>query len=274
MVILTLPTPETCRSLMDIATQVALRCGQLIVSERPEHLMVATKSSAVDVVTIMDRRSEELAATLLSQARPDDGQFGEEGLNRPGTSGITWVVDPLDGTVNYLYELPAYCVSVAAVVGDPQVAGAWRPAAGAVYNPVTSELWHAALGAGATKNTQGAAQELHFCPAASLAQSLIATGFSYDSTVRAEQGTVVAQLVPLVRDIRRLGSAALDLCRVADGQVDAYYERMLNPWDIAAGWLIATEAGALVEGHSSLPSKELLIAGSSGIITQLRALVT
>ena len=267
------PARETCQALRDIAAQVALRCGELIVDERPENLGISTKSSAVDVVTVMDKRSEELAARLLRQARPDDGQFGEEGLNHPGSTGITWVVDPIDGTVNYLYELPAYCVSIAAVIGNPQEVGAWQPIAGAIYNPVTRELWQAAYGSGATKTTHSTTKELHFSPASLMAQSLIATGFSYDSTVRAEQGAVVAQLVPVVRDIRRLGSAALDLCRVADGQVDAYYERMLNPWDIAAGWLIATESGALVEGHGSLPSKELLIAGSADTIAQLRALV-
>lgn len=271
---LEIPDSATLAHLTDIARDVALACGRLITDERPADLGVAaTKSSAVDVVTVMDQRSEALASQLLSQHRPDDGQFGEEGLNQPGTSGITWIVDPIDGTVNYLYGVPAYCVSVAAVVGEPMTPGAWQPVAGAVYSPLTDELYLATLGAGARKIRGGVEQQLRFAPAETLDQSLIGTGFSYTASIRAQQGAQLAALIPHVRDIRRMGSAALDLCRVADGQIDAYYERMLNPWDVAAGWLAATEAGAVVEGPGPFPTKDFTIAGSPQIIAELRGYV-
>ena len=274
---MTIPVPSTVdpAALRDVAEQVALEASRLIVDERPRDLGVAeTKSSATDVVTVMDQRSQDHLLSRLGELRPGDGFHGEERGGRTGTSGISWVVDPIDGTVNYLYDIPAYAVSVAAVVGDPTTPGAWRPVAGAVVNPVTGECFTAAVGAGARRAVgDGPARELRVSDAP-LGLSLCGTGFGYDADRRRWQGQVVARVLPHVRDIRRLGSAALDLCRVADGSLDVYYERGLNPWDMAAGWLIATEAGGVVTdldgGH---PSATMTLAGGPRGHADLRALV-
>lgn len=262
--------------LREIAERVALEAGALILNERPRDLGVAeTKTSATDVVTVMDQRSQDLLLTRLGELRPDDGFHGEERGGRTGTSGISWVVDPIDGTVNYLYGLPAYAVSVAAVVGDPTTPGVWRPVAGAVVNPLTQECFTAALGAGSHRAVGTGPRRALRVAEASLGLSLCGTGFGYDADRRRWQGSVVAEVLPHVRDIRRLGSAALDLCRVADGSLDAYYERGLNPWDMAAGWLVATEAGGLVTdldgGH---PDNTMTIAGAPGNHADLRSLLT
>ncbi|WP_435198384.1 inositol monophosphatase family protein [Janibacter sp. GS2] len=266
---MTIPLPEGIdpRVLVAVAEQVAVEAGRLIVDERPPDLGVAeTKSSATDVVTVMDQRSQDLLLTRLAELRPQDGFAGEERGGRAGSSGITWVVDPIDGTVNYLYGIPAYAVSVAAVVGDPSTAGAWRPVAGAVVNPVTGERFTATLGGGARRAVRdGDARTLRVTDT-ELGLALCGTGFGYDAERRRWQGEVLAGLLPRVRDIRRLGSAALDLCRVADGSLDVYYERGLNPWDMAAGWLVAAEAGALVTdldgGH---PTDTMTLAGGPAV---------
>ncbi len=251
-------------ALAQVALDVAVEAGELIVAERPGDLGVsATKSSATDVVTVMDQRSQDLLSARLAALRPDDAFHGEEEGGRPGISGITWVVDPIDGTVNYLYGLAAYAVSVAAVVGDVTVEGGWRPVAGAVVNPVSGERFHAAEGRGAWRSVGPApSRRLAVAEPGSLGQALCATGFGYSATRRRWQGRLLAELVDQVRDIRRLGSAALDLCRVADGTVDVYYERGLNPWDLAAGWVVAQEAGAVVsDGAGGHPGSAMLVAG-------------
>lgn len=271
---MTIPVPEGVdpAALAAVAEQVAVEAGRLIVEERPADLGVAeTKTSMTDVVTVMDQRSQDLLRTRLAELRPEDGFAGEERGGHAGTSGLTWVADPIDGTVNYLYALPAYAVSVAAVVGDPAVVGAWRPVAGAVVDPVTGERFTASLGGGARKAVGESVRALRVGdPELSLA--LCGTGFGYDAERRRWQGEVLARLLPQVRDIRRFGSAALDLCRVADGSLDAYYERGLNPWDFAAGWLVAEEAGALVtgldEGH---PGEAMTIAGGPSVHAELRS---
>lgn len=259
-------------SLRDLACDVARRCGRLITDERPDGLQVAaTKSSAVDIVTEMDQRSEELAHQLIVEARPDDGLLGEEGLDRPSTSGITWIIDPIDGTVSYLYGFPGYTVSVAAVIGDPHIDGAWTPVVGAVHFPPLDQLYHASLGQGAWLDSPGLAdRQLTANPAGTLEQSLIATGFGYRVEQRSWQGRAVGALLPQVRDIRRTGSAALDLCHVASRRTDAYYDHSLSAWDMAAGWIIATEAGLTVTGlDTEYPSKRLILAGSRRITTQI-----
>lgn len=243
-------------ALERIAVDVACSAGALIVEGRPDRLDVeATKSSHTDIVTVMDQRAQDHLLDRLAEVAPDDGVFGEEEGARLGTSGITWVVDPIDGTVNYLYEIGAYAVSVAAVVGDPSRPGAWRPVAGAVVNPVTGEVYSAARGRGSTRRVGAGAPERLVAPARAddLSVALVATGFAYAAPTRAWQGELVARLLPRVRDVRRIGSAALDLCRLADGQVDAYYETGLQPWDLAAGWLVATEAGVVVGGPGGQP---------------------
>jgi myo-inositol-1(or 4)-monophosphatase len=198
---------------------------------------IDTKTSATDMVSDVDRASEDAVNRILSELRPDDGILGEEGTSRVGTSGVRWVVDPLDGTTNFLFGVPQFSVSIAAEADG-------RTAVGVVIDPCRDETWAAAAGRGARVNGSP-------CRVASgrstLATALIATGFGYRPERREWQGRVVAKVLPAVRDIRRFGSAAMDLCWTAGGRVDAYYEWGLNPWDLAAGALIAEEAGARVE---------------------------
>lgn len=262
---LALPDDALVADLESIALDVARSAGRLVVDERPDAVEVAaTKSSATDVVTVMDQRSQDHLIARLREARPDDGVLGEEDGGVSGTSPITWVIDPIDGTVNYLYGIPAYAVSVAAVVGDPTTPGAWRPCAGAVFNPVTDEMYVARAGAGARVIVAGKEQPLVPTSCTDLGQALVGTGFGYAAQRRERQGRLLLDLLPQIRDIRRIGSAALDLCAVAAGRLDAYYETGLNPWDLAAGWLIATEAGAAVGGLDG-PGEALTWACAAGL---------
>jgi myo-inositol-1(or 4)-monophosphatase len=238
--------------LLALAEQMAREAGRLIVEERPRDLGVATtKTSVTDIVTEMDQRAEQLLVDRITTARPDDGILGEEGAARTGTSGVTWVVDPIDGTVNYLYELPSYAVSVAARVGDDVVAGA-------VVNPVSGEVWTALRGEGAWLD----GRRLQLGEPPELAMALVATGFGYDPRRRAAQAAVLQVVLPRVRDVRRAGAASLDLCAVATGRVDGYYEQGLKPWDLAAGGLVATEAGAVVTGLHGRPAGEALVVAA------------
>ncbi|MDT0214876.1 inositol monophosphatase family protein [Rothia sp. ARF10] len=264
---LSLPDDTLAAALEALAADVARSAGRLVVDERPDAVEVAaTKSSATDVVTAMDQASQDHLLSRLREARPDDAVMGEEDGGAAGTSGITWVVDPIDGTVNYLYGIPAYAVSVAAVVGDPTVHGGWRPFAAAVYNPVTDELYRARAGAGAFLVVGDEQRPLVPTSCDSLGQALVATGFGYAAERRKRQGRLLLDVLPQVRDIRRAGSAALDLCAVAAGRVDAYYETGLNPWDLAGGWLVAQEAGAVVGGIDG-PGEALTWACAPGLRT-------
>jgi myo-inositol-1(or 4)-monophosphatase len=255
------------RALEDLAIAAAGAAGRFIVQDRPSALGVAqTKTSVNDIVTVMDQRSETLLRAQLLGSRPHDAILGEEDGASEGTSGITWVIDPIDGTVNYLYGIPAYCVSVAAVIGDAGRLGQWQPVAGAVCNPLTAEIFHARLGGGARVRRGDEDAAIGVSTVDVLVQSLVATGFGYLPEVRARQGEVLAAILPEIRDIRRAGSAALDLCAVARGSVDAYYESGLHPWDLAAGWVIATEAGALVSGLNGVaPGQPAVVAAGPGI---------
>ena len=186
------------------------------------------------------------------------------------------MVDPIDGTVNYLYDLPLYAVSVAAVVGSPRAPG-WRPVAGAVVSPVLGTAWTAALGLGAVRHdlTTGDTAVVSIGTEAQLSHALVGTGFAYRSDTRLAQACTLVDVLPRVRDIRRLGSAATDLCLVADGRLDAYFESGLNPWDLAAGWLVLTEAGGVVVGPgASEPNTLMVVAGNRTLVEQLRTLVT
>jgi myo-inositol-1(or 4)-monophosphatase len=239
-------------SLLVLAVDVAREAADLVARGRSSASdSVDVKSSPVDVVTAVDRASEQLIVSRLLAARPDDGLLGEEGASRTGTSGVRWLVDPIDGTVNFLYDVPAYAVSIAADV-DGAVA------AGVVLNVATGELFTAAAGSGAHLSTKDRPEPRRLTGSrpASLEQTLVATGFGYQVEQRREQGAVVARLLPRVRDIRRFGSAALDLCAAAAGRVDAYYELDLNPWDHAAGALVAAEAGLTVTGLPGRPFAE------------------
>lgn len=208
-----------------------------------------TKSSAVDPVTVVDRESEALIRRLIKVFGPYDHIVGEEGgandaadLPEPATNGdtVTWIVDPIDGTVNFLYGIPNYAVSIACAVGQEVVAAA-------VVNVSTGEMYSAAKGEGATLALpDGSVVQLGCSQATALETTLVATGFSYSAQLRQVQGAMAARLLGRCRDIRRMGSAALDLCMVAAGRVDAYYEHDTKIWDYAAGALIAAEAGARV----------------------------
>jgi myo-inositol-1(or 4)-monophosphatase len=269
------PGTEELTELEQLAIDAATEAGRFIVDDRPAELAVAkTKSSATDVVTVMDQQAEQLLRRRITAARPHDAIVGEEAAATDGSSGVTWLIDPIDGTVNYLYGIPAYCVSVAAVTGDASSPGGWRPVAAAVCNPNTGEVFHARLGGGARRvggrGTPPEGLPVGVSGVTTLGQALTGTGFGYLSEVRARQGAVAAALLPHIRDLRRAGSAALDLCAVASGHLDAYFESGLNPWDLAAGWLIASEAGALVTGlRSAGPAGEMTGAAGPGVHAQL-----
>ena len=259
------PDATTLVALESLAVEVCLQAGRLIVDDRPPHLGVSkTKSTATDVVTVMDQRAQDLLRTLLQEARPQDGFLGEEEGGATSRSAITWVVDPIDGTVNYLYGIPSYAVSVAAVVGDPTTPGAWRPVAGAVVNPVTGELFHAREGGGSWLQVGAEpARRLEIGDPPQLGHALVGTGFGYDTVRRRWQATVLLGVLPQIRDIRRIGSAALDICAVAAGSLDAYFERGLNPWDMAAAWLVLTEAGGAFTGLGTEPPSDQMVVGAA-----------
>ncbi|MDQ0993522.1 inositol monophosphatase family protein [Streptomyces sp. V3I7] len=255
--------------LLALAQEAALRAGELLRDGRPADLAVAaTKSSPIDVVTEMDIAAEKLITDLISGHRPDDGFLGEEGASSEGTSGIRWVIDPLDGTVNYLYGLPTWAVSIAAEQDGETVVGV-------VAAPMRGETYQAVRGAGAWATGAWEGERALACrPAPPLEQALVSTGFSYVADARAQQAAIAARLIPLVRDIRRSGSAAIDLCDVAAGHLDGYYERGLNPWDYAAGDLVAREAGALTGGRpGERLSRDLAIAAPPGVFEPLQGLL-
>ncbi len=252
-------------ALLDVASRLAQEAGDLVVRGREGAKVAGTKSSSADIVTEMDLAAERLLRERLAELRPEDGILGEEGDDVPSRSGITWVLDPIDGTVNYAYGIPFYGVSVAAVSGPPRT-HEWTQLAGAISTG-TKELWTAAKGEGAWRGEQ----RLRRVSAPPLATTLVATGFQYTPELRAQQGRVVAGLLPVVRDIRRLGAAALDLCHAASGMVDAYYEFRINAWDMAAGGLVASEAGLKVAGIDAGPADErLVIAAHPDVWTDLR----
>jgi myo-inositol-1(or 4)-monophosphatase len=243
--------------LLRIARDIAQRAGALAKRRRSEGVEVAaSKSSSVDIVTEADRETERLIRDALAEARPHDGFYGEESGADAGSSGLTWLVDPIDGTVNYLYGIPHYAVSIAVVEGAPDPL-TWTALAGCVVNPATGELFTATAGGGAFLGEQ----RLQVAAPVPLSEALIGTGFAYASEVRGEQGALIAALLPHVRDIRRLGTASLDLCFVAARRMDAYFERTLSPWDHAAGALVAREAGATVKGlGDAAPSRDFILA--------------
>jgi myo-inositol-1(or 4)-monophosphatase len=267
------------RELLRMAVDAAAEAGRLLASwrgdGRPE--VVQTKSSPTDVVTEMDRRSETLITGRIRAVRPGDTILGEEGGQTagaaatgnqgPGAGQVRWVIDPLDGTVNYLYGLRDWAVSIAAEVDGVVVAGV-------VEVPRAGERFTAVAGQGAWLHREGASSDsgtvLRCNSGIPLGQALVGTGFGYEAERRQVQGEVVAALLPHVRDIRRGGSAAVDLCSVAAGRLDAFYERGLHPWDFAAGGLVAREAGAQVGGLAGRPeSSSFTVAASPDLYRQL-----
>ncbi|WTI84508.1 inositol monophosphatase [Streptomyces sp. NBC_00726] len=259
-------------TLLELGREAAQLAGRLLRDGRPSGLGVAaTKSSPVDVVTEMDIAAEKLITDFLIDFRPLDGYLGEEGgTTAEGVSGVRWVIDPLDGTVNYLYGLPSWAVSIGIEMYGERVAGV-------VEVPMRGETYFAHRGRGAfvTGGVHGRKDVPLRCRAdAPLAEALVATGFNYVAEVRAHQAEVARDLIPQVRDIRRGGSAALDLCDVAAGRLDGYFERGLHPWDLSAGDIIAREAGALTGGRPGRPADgELTVAATPGVFEPLQALL-
>ncbi len=245
--------------LLEVALRAAHGAGALL-RERAGHdpSGVVSKSSSTDLVSDADRDAEALVLGTIREARPDDGLLGEEGGGVAGTSGITWVVDPLDGTTNYLWGLPQWCVSIAAVDAEGGLVGV-------VHDPSRGETFRAVRNGGAFLGER----RLEVHPGRPLGEALVGTGFSYRADERARQAERLRGVLPSVRDVRRLGAAALDLAWVAAGRLDGYFETGLNPWDRAAGELVAREAGARIE---DLEPRGLIVAGP-GLIRPLADLV-
>ncbi|MFG1778270.1 inositol monophosphatase family protein [Micromonospora sp. NPDC049048] len=255
---------STPSELLEIAVEVARDAAATAHRMRVEGVSVAaTKSTVTDVVTAADRAVERQVIAALRRLRPGDAVLGEEygaGETGPvGPGGVRWIVDPIDGTVNYLYGIPHYAVSLAAEVDGEVVAGVVR-------NISTGEEWTATAGGGAWRD----GERLRCSVETDLGQALVATGFGYDPARRAHQARVIAELIPHIRDIRRFGAAAVDLCLAAEGRVDAYYEKGLAAWDQAAGGLVASEAGLLVAGLGGLPAgPDLVIAAPAALFKPL-----
>ncbi|MEU9884372.1 inositol monophosphatase family protein [Sphaerisporangium sp. NPDC051011] len=258
---------------LNLAVAIAREAGEMLTAKRPARPeAVGTKSSATDVVTALDRASEELIRARIKEARPGDAVLGEEGGETGGTASgegrVRWVVDPIDGTVNFMYGLPDWSVSIAVEVDGEIVAG--------VVNVVPrGELFAAAKGGGAELLREGLPTERLRCnTGVPLSGALIATGFGYRPERRAVQAEVLAHVIPRVRDIRRSGSCAADLCSVAAGRVDGYYERGPEYWDFAAGGLIAAEAGARVGGLRGRPcTPEMTVCAVPGLFEELHDLL-
>jgi len=253
--------------LLALAAGIAREAGALLLErfERGREPALASKSTPTDLVSEADLASERLIRERLAAERPRDAILGEEGGAQEGSSGLTWVVDPLDGTVNFLFGVPQWCVSIA-------VRDARGELAGAVFDPFRDELFGATRGDVALLNGELLRAPVGRCE--DLSSALVATGFAYDAAVRARQAEAIARLLPRVRDLRRFGSAALDLAWTAAGRYDAYFERTVKPWDIAAGALVCERAGLVVR---ELPAREALpwgvLAAAGGIADALTELV-
>ena len=252
-------------TLLALALDVATRAGDfLLAGQHQPREAVETKATATDLVSEMDRNAEAMVVAGILAARPGDGLIGEEGANRPSESGISWVIDPLDGTVNYLFGWPVWAVSVAAEDAHGAVAGV-------VFVPALNETFTATRGGGAFLNDH----PLTASTQTDLGLALLATGFSYHAELRREQARVVTQVLPYVRDLRRAGAAAVDLCWLAAGRTDGYYEEGTHVWDRAAGLLCLHEAGGVSsDGRGGPASDPLCVASAPAIHDQLCALIT
>jgi myo-inositol-1(or 4)-monophosphatase len=269
---------ETLLELRSVAVGVAREAGDMLADRAGQVEVAATKSSPTDVVTEMDRRSEELIRARILAMRPADAILGEEGGQTGDADGapVRWVIDPLDGTVNYLYGLHDWAVSIAAEVrweeGGVEGGEVGRKiVAGAVFVPMRGEMFSAIRGHGAFLQAGDESwNPLHCRPGVPLDQALIGTGFGYLAARRKVQGEVVAALLPRIRDIRRIGVASVDLCAIAAGRLDGFYERGLNYWDWAAGALVAAESGAVVGGLNGAPvSSSMTVAAGPGLFGPL-----
>lgn len=254
--------------LADLAWRAASEAASFLHTQRPDDLSVATKSTATDVVTSMDKAAERLLYEHLLGERSGDGLLGEEGTDLPSETGIRWVVDPLDGTVNYLYRIPHWGVSVAA---EDHHLG--HTVVGVVITPETSEGFVGIHGLGAWRIVGELAERLEVRECSDMGQAMVATGFSYTATRRQGQAEVLRTLITSVRDIRRTGCAVVDFTWLAQGRIDAYYERGLNPWDVAAGLLIAREAGAVVSHLGGESGSGTFLVAVPGIARELEELL-
>ena len=267
----TSPPDPLLDELLALAIDVAERAAGLLVDGLAvTRTAIETKTTATDMVTEIDRASEAMIIEAIRAARPGDGVLAEEGGLLESRTGVRWLVDPLDGTTNYLYGHPGFAVSIGAELDGTAVVGV-------VHDPLHGEVFSAALGRGAFRNGHPIRHSGHTLPAT----ALVATGFAYDPARRRRQAAVLARVIDQVRDVRRMGSASVDLCSVACGRVDAYYERGLAPWDWCAGVLIASEAGATVgrlEGHSAddagTETLDSVVAAAPGLYESLVALLT
>jgi len=256
--------------LVDLAAEVATTAATLLVDSLAlTRTSIETKTSLTDLVTDMDRASERTIVEGILARRPADAVLGEEGADRAGTTGVRWIIDPIDGTTNYVYGHPGFAVSIAAEWTDPGT-GVAEVVAGVVADPLHREVFTAITGRGAFRN----GEPIGCSATAELRHALVATGFSYEADRRSRQAAVLTHLLPAVRDIRRMGAASVDLCSVACGRVDAYYERGLKPWDFAAGALIAREAGAtVVDLDGGAPSEAFTLACTPLVTAPLAALL-
>jgi myo-inositol-1(or 4)-monophosphatase len=250
--------------VIELAERIARETGAQLREAFETELRIETKSSPTDLVSEADVAAETLIRERLFAARPDDGMLGEEGSDTHGTSGLRWIVDPLDGTTNFLFGIPQWGVSIA--VEDEQ-----GMLAGVVYDPIRDELWAAERGAPPTLDGKPFDGREH---ADELATALVATGFGYDPDVRAAQAAITSRVLPLVRDIRRMGSAAIDLAWTAAGRYDAYFERGIKTWDYAAGALICESAGLEVRHLDPVPPMDAgLLVAPRRLADELAALV-
>jgi myo-inositol-1(or 4)-monophosphatase len=256
--------PRGLRELLALARDLAREAGRVHAEGRAEGLRLATKSSPTDLVSQIDERVERLIVERLREERPGDALLAEEGSLMDGTSGVRWVVDPLDGTTNYVYDYPSYAASIGVEVDG-------EAAVGVILDSASGRLFSAVAGFGAECD----GRPIRAREPQDLARALVATGFSYDAAQRDRQGAVVAALLGRVRDIRRAGAAAVDLCHVAAGRVDAYWELDLSPWDYTAGVLIAREAGAAVELRPAVHGRgPAVIAAHPALLPAFIALLT
>lgn len=254
--------------LLELAREIGLEAAAFVADRRPAGRVdvSSTKSSPTDVVTEIDEACERLIRERIFARRPDDGFIGEEGNDVAGTTGVEWVVDPIDGTVNFVYGIPTYGVSIAARQDGEVVAGY-------VINIASGAEWGSVRGAGAWRYDGGTRRMLTAPQPESVAHALVATGFNYIPEIRTSQAAAMATFLPQVRDIRRIGSAALDLCALAEGQYDAYLEQGLKAWDLAAGGLIAAESGLILSGLDGGPDERMVMAAHPAIAEEYFALV-
>jgi myo-inositol-1(or 4)-monophosphatase len=257
-------TAYAAEAALALAVDAAREASALLLElGRSPATGIRSKSSATDLVSAADDRAERAIVMAIRRQRPEDALVAEEGSSAPGSSGVNWYIDPLDGTINYLYGIPHWSVSICCADTD-------GPLAAVVFDPVRDELFSATRGGGARLGER----RLAVTDKRDLASALIATGFGYDAAQRVTQGRILASVIGEVRDIRRFGSAALDLCWVAAGRYDGYFESVEKPWDWMAGAMLVREAGGRVtELTPANPAFPHIVASGAGTHDDLVALL-